>query len=142
MQWLFERVDLPVGDLSRVLLLQVRELDPSGLRDLRQRGAEDALQLGMHRRLGLVRRRLILFRRSQGITASPSRQCCKVGLHICRKMLFFSELRGLAGEYTVFLPLVVEVWCVLFLTQPVCIVQKQNTQNFFRKRMKDGVVCL
>ena len=97
MQGGYSNSDLPVGDLSRVHLLQVRELDPGGLRDLRQRGAEDALQLaGVHqRRLGLVRRRLVLFRRSRGITASPSRQCRRVELlTICRKMLFLSELRG------------------------------------------------
>ena len=33
----------------------------------------------------------------------------------------------------------VEVLCVLFLTQPASIVQKQSTQNFYRKGMKDGV---
>ena len=37
--------------------------------------------------------------------------------------------------YTFFHPLVVKVLCVSFLTQPVCIVQKKDTN----KRMKDGV---
>ena len=41
--------------------------------------------------------------------------------------------------YTLFHPLVVEVSCALFLTQPACIAQNQNTQNFYYKRMKDGV---
>ena len=33
----------------------------------------------------------------------------------------------------------VEILCVLFLTQTVRIVQKQNTRNFYHKQMKDGV---
>ena len=41
--------------------------------------------------------------------------------------------------YTVFHPLVVEVLCVLFLTQPASMVHDQNTRNFYHKRMKDGV---
>ena len=41
--------------------------------------------------------------------------------------------------YTVLHPLVVEVPFVLFLTQPVCIVQKENKANFYQKRMKEGV---
>ena len=39
--------------------------------------------------------------------------------------------------YTVFHPLVVEALCVSFLTLPACIVQKQNSRNFY-KRMIDG----
>ena len=31
--------------------------------------------------------------------------------------------------YTVFHPLVVDIACVLFWTQPACMVQKQNTQH-------------
>merc|ERR1712117_194721 len=44
--------------------------------------------------------------------------------------------------YTVFHLLVVEVLCVLFWTQPVCMVQKQNTWNFYHRQMKDGVNVL
>ena len=44
-----------------------------------------------------------------------------------------------AVQYTVFHSLVVEVSCVLFLTQPACIVQKQNTRNLYHKPMRDGV---
>ena len=29
--------------------------------------------------------------------------------------------------------------CVLFLTQPTCIVQKQITSDFYHKQMKDCV---
>ena len=91
--------NLPVGDLSRVHLFQVRELDPGGLRDLRQRGAEDALQLaGVHqRRLGLVRRRLVLFRRSRGITASPSRHLQSWAVYLAQDfvILLFLSCEGL-----------------------------------------------
>ena len=40
--------------------------------------------------------------------------------------------------YTVFHPLVVEVLCVLFLDYARWLGQKQNTGNFYHKRMKDG----
>ena len=45
--------------------------------------------------------------------------------------------------YTVFHPLVVEVSCVLFLGYACWLGQKQNTLNFYHKRMKYGVfiVC-
>ena len=43
-------------------------------------------------------------------------------------------------KYTVFHPLVVEVLCVLFLDYARWLGQKQNTRNFYHKRMKDGVV--
>ena len=94
-QSVYLNIDLPVGDLSRVLLLQVRELDPGGLRDLRQGGSEDALQLGMHRCLGLVRRRLILFRRSQGITASPSRVLQSWAAYLSQDAYFSLSCEGL-----------------------------------------------
>ena len=42
-------------------------------------------------------------------------------------------------HYNIFHPLVVEVSCVLFWTKPARMVQKQNTQNFYHKRMKDSV---
>ena len=32
--------------------------------------------------------------------------------------------------------------CVLFLTQPTCIVQKQITSDFYHKQMKDCVLLL
>ena len=45
--------------------------------------------------------------------------------------------------YTVFHPLVGEVlYFFLFFTQPARIVQKQNTQNFYHKQMKVGVLLL
>ena len=43
------------------------------------------------------------------------------------------------NEYTVFHLLVVDVACVLFWTQSVAMVQKQNTRNIYHKRMKDSV---
>ena len=42
--------------------------------------------------------------------------------------------------YTVFHLLVVEVSCVLFLDYVHWLGQKQNTQNFYHKRRKYGVV--
>ena len=42
-------------------------------------------------------------------------------------------------KYTVFRPLVVEVLCVLFLDYARWLGQKQITQNFYHKQMKDGV---
>ena len=42
--------------------------------------------------------------------------------------------------YTVFHLLVVEVSCVLFLDHARWLSPKQNTRNFYHKRMKDGVV--
>ena len=42
-------------------------------------------------------------------------------------------------KYTVFHPLVVEVLCVMFLHYARWLGQKQNTRNFYHKRMKDGV---
>ena len=41
--------------------------------------------------------------------------------------------------YTVYHPLVVDVSCVLLLSQSVCMVHKQNTQNIYQKRMINGV---
>ena len=103
MQGGYSNSDLPVGDLSRVHLLQVRELDPGGLRDLRQRRAEDALQLaGVHqRRLGLVRRRLVLFRRSQVLQHHHQDSVAKLGWLVLRKiMLFCLSLRSMCSAAT------------------------------------------
>ena len=36
---------------------------------------------------------------------------------------------------------VVDVMCVLFWTQSVSMVKKQNTRNIYHKRMKDSVRC-
>ena len=48
-------------------------------------------------------------------------------------MAWHSESRwfGSLRPYTVFHPIVVEFSCVLFLTQPVCMVSNQNTQNLY-----------
>ena len=61
-------------------------------------------------------------------------------------MAWHSESRwfGSLRPYTVFHPIVVEFSCVLFLTQPVCIVQKQNTMKLLPqadKRRCTNDVC-
>ena len=43
------------------------------------------------------------------------------------------------NKYTVIHLFVVDVVCVLFWTQSVSMVLKQNPRNIFHKRMKDGV---
>ena len=42
--------------------------------------------------------------------------------------------------YIVYHPLVVDVSCVKFLTQSVCMIPKQNTQNIYHKQMNNGVL--
>ena len=37
---------------------------------------------------------------------------------------------------------VVDVMCVLFWTQSVCMVPKQNTHNIYHKQMNTGVCCI
>ena len=50
------------------------------------------------------------------------------------------EIRGHAQmTYTVIHLLVVDVACVLFWTQSVCMVPKQNTRNIYHKQMNNGV---
>jgi len=44
-----------------------------------------------------------------------------------------------AWEYTVIHLLVVDVACVLFWTQSVCMVPHQNTRNIYHKQMNNGV---
>ena len=44
-----------------------------------------------------------------------------------------------ASFYTVIHLLVVDVACVLFWTQSVCMVPNQNTQNIYHKQMNNGV---
>ena len=44
-----------------------------------------------------------------------------------------------APIYSVIHLLVVDVLCVLFWTQSVCMVPNQNTQNIYHERMKNGV---
>ena len=46
------------------------------------------------------------------------------------------------NEYTVFHPLVVDVVCVLFWTQSVCMVPNQNTRKIYRKQVNNGVELL
>ena len=41
--------------------------------------------------------------------------------------------------YTVIHLLVVDVACVLFWTQSVCMVPNQNTRNIYHKQMNNGV---
>ena len=61
-------------------------------------------------------------------------------LYICTsKISSYIHSSETGNTYTVFHPLLVEVLCVLFLTQPACIAKNQNTRNFYHKRMKDGV---
>ena len=45
-------------------------------------------------------------------------------------------------HYTVIHLLVVDVGCVLFWTQSVCIVPHQNTRNIYHKQMNNGVIDL
>ena len=42
-------------------------------------------------------------------------------------------------DYTVIHLLVVDVACVLFWTQSVCMVPNQNTRNIYHKQMNNGV---
>ena len=48
-------------------------------------------------------------------------------------------LRLFPPPYTVIHLLVVDVACVLFLTQSVCMVPNQNTPNIYHKQMNNGV---
>ena len=50
-----------------------------------------------------------------------------------RAWLFSQQL------YTIYHQLMVDVLCVLFLTQSACMVQKQNTRNINHKQMNNGV---
>ena len=43
--------------------------------------------------------------------------------------------------YSVIHLLVVDILCVLFLTQSACMAPKQNTRNIYHKQMNNGV-CL
>ena len=73
--------------------------------------------------------------------------CCKREINKCEE----SYICGLCHSckdvikyerylmYTVSHPIVVEVSWVLFLDYACWLGQKQNTQNFYHKRMKDGV---
>ena len=45
----------------------------------------------------------------------------------------------LVEPYTVIHLLVVDVACVLFWTQSVCMVPNQNTRNIYHKQMNNGV---
>ena len=53
---------------------------------------------------------------------------------------FWSSPVNSTNLYTVIHLLVVDVACVLFLTQSACMVPNQNTQNIYHKQMNNGVV--
>ena len=54
---------------------------------------------------------------------------------------FFVERASQPSQpaYTVIHLLVVDVACVLFWTQSVCMVPHQNTRNIYHKQMNNGV---
>ena len=58
-------------------------------------------------------------------------------LYMLQEKNFTKKLQAL---YTVIHLLVVDVACVLFWTQSVCMVPHQNTRNIYHKQMNNGVV--